>query len=131
MNEPMNEYGLAKKITQYLDYGTSELDSRVQFRLQAARQRALEAYAKPHHSFNLAWDGHNGKSSHHRSHSPFRSWLPLAVLLLGLMFITYWQTTDQMNDLSEIDAHLLAEELPFDAFIDTGFDTWLEGSSEE
>ena len=58
-------------------------------------------------------------------------WLPLVVLLLGLMFITYWQATDQMNDISEIDAHLLAEELPFDAFIDTGFDTWLEGSSEE
>jgi hypothetical protein len=131
MNEPMNEYGLAKKITQHLDYGTANLDSRIQYRLQAARQHALEAYAKPHHSFSLAWGGHGGGSDHHRGHSPFRAWLPLAVLLLGLMFITYWQTTEQMNDISEIDAHLLAEELPFDAFIDTGFDTWLEGSSEE
>jgi len=127
----MNEHDLAKKITQHLDYGTSKLDGRVQFRLQAARQHALEAYAKPHHHFSLAWGGHGGRSGHHRSHSPFRAWLPLAVLLLGLMFITYWQSTDQMNDLSEIDAHLLAEELPFNAFIDTGFDTWLEGSSEE
>jgi hypothetical protein len=125
----MNESDLAKKITQHLDYGTSELDGRVQFRLKAARQHALEAYAKPRHSFSLAWSGHGHGSRH--GHSPFRAWLPLAVLLLGLMFITYWQTTDQTNDLSEIDAHLLAEELPFDAFIDTGFDTWLEGSSEE
>jgi hypothetical protein len=131
MNEPMNEHGLAKKITQHLDYGTANLDSRIQYRLQAARQHALEAYAKPHHGFSLAWGGLGGGSGHHRSHSPFRAWLPLAVLLLGLMFITYWQTTEQMNDISEIDAHLLAEELPFHAFIDTGFDTWLEGSSEE
>lgn len=128
MNEPMNEYGLAKKITQHLDYGTSKLEGRVQFRLQAARQHALEAYAKPHHHFSLAW---GGRSGHHGSHSPYRTWLPLAALLLGLMFITYWQTADQKNDLSEIDAHLLAEELPFHAFIDTGFDTWLKGSSEE
>jgi len=127
----MNEHDLAKKITQHLDYGTANLDSRIQYRLQAARQHALEAYAKPHHNFSLAWDGHSGGSDHHRSHSPFRAWLPLAVLLLGLMFITYWQTTEQMNDISEIDAHLLAEELPFHAFIDSGFDVWLEGSSEK
>ncbi len=131
MNEPINEYGLAKRITQHLDYGTSKLDGHVQFRLQAARQHALEAYAKPHHHFSLAWGGHGGRNGHHRGHSPFRAWLPLAALLLGLMFITYWQSTEQMNDLSEIDAHLLAEELPFHAFIDTGFDTWLKGSSEE
>lgn len=128
MNEPMNEYGLAKKIIQHLDYGTSKLEGRVQFRLQTARQHALEAYAKPHHHFSLAW---GGRSSHHGSHSHYRTWLPLAALLLGLMFISYWHTAEQKNDLSEIDAHLLAEELPFHAFIDTGFDTWLKGSSEE
>ena len=127
----MNESDLAKKITQHLDYGTNELDGRVQFRLQAARQHALEAYAKPHHNFSLAWGVHSGRSGHHRSHSPFRAWVPLAVLLLGLMFVTYWQTTEQMNDISEIDAHLLAQDLPIHAFIDNGFDTWLEGSSQE
>lgn len=125
----MNEQDLAKRIKQHLDYGTGQLDSRLQFRLQAARQHALETYAKPHHHFSLAW-GH-GNHGHHGGHSPFRAWLPLAALLLGLLFVTYWQTTEPMNDISEIDAHLLAEDLPFDALIDTGFDAWLEGSFEE
>lgn len=126
MNEPMNEYGLAKKIVHHLDYGTAHLDSRLQHRLQTARQHALEAYAKPRRSFSLAWAGHG-----HSSHSPFRIWVPLALLLLGLMFATYWQSTQDTNDVSEIDAHLLAQDLPIHAFIDTGFDTWLEGSSQE
>lgn len=127
----MNERDLAKKIVQHLDYGTTNLDSRLQYRLQAARQHALEAYAKPRHSFSLAWGGHGGRGGHGHAHSPFRAWVPLVVLVLGLMFVTYWQTTQQMNDVSEIDAHLLAQDLPIHAFIDNGFDTWLEGSSPE
>jgi hypothetical protein len=51
------------------------------------------------------------------------------VLVLGLMFVTYWQTTQQMNDVSEIDARLLAQDLPLNAFVDDGFDEWLESSS--
>lgn len=126
----MNERDLAKKIVQHLDYGTGNLDDRLQNRLQAARQHVLAAYAKPHHGFSFAW-GHAGKSGHGSGHSPFRAWVPLAVLVLGLMFVAYWQTTQQMNDVSEIDAHLLAQDLPIHAFIDTGFDAWLEGSSQE
>lgn len=131
MNEPMNEYGLAKKIVQHLDYGTANLDRRLQYRLQAARQHALEAYAEPHHSFGLAWGGHGGKGGHSGTHSPFRAWMPLVILVLGLIFVTYWQTTQQTNDVSEIDAHLLAGDLPIHALIDTGFDTWLKGSTQE
>ena len=129
MNEPMNEYGLAKKIVHHLDHGTANLDSRLQYRLQAARQRALAAYVKPSHSFGLAWakPGH----SSHRGHSPFRAWVPLALLVLGLMFVSSWQSPQKMNDVPEIDAYLLAQELPIHAFIDNGFDTWLEGSSPE
>ncbi|MCE5180789.1 MAG: DUF3619 family protein [Betaproteobacteria bacterium] len=130
MNEPMDENSLAKKIVRHLDYGTSDLDSRLQYRLQAARQHALEAYAKPRHSFSLAW-AHAGHGSHGRSHSPFRAWVPLMVLVLGLMFVTYWQTTQQMNDISEIDTHLLAQDLPIHAFVDDGFDAWLESSSQQ
>lgn len=129
MNEPIDENSLAKKIVQHLDYGTTNLDSRLQYRLQAARQHALEAYAKPRHSFVLAWARH-GHGSHH-GHSHFHAWVPLVALVLGLIFVTYWQNTQEMYDASEIDAHLLAQDLPIHAFIDNGFDTWLEGSPQE
>jgi hypothetical protein len=51
--------------------------------------------------------------------------------VFGLLFVTYWQNTQEMNDLSEIDAHLLAQDLPLHALIDNGFDTWLEGSPQQ
>lgn len=125
----MNEHDLAKKIAQYLDDSTANLDSRLQYRLQSARQRALEAYAKPRHSFSLAWSGHSHSS--HRGHSLFRAWAPLVLLVLGLIFVTYWQNTQETHDASEIDAYLLAQDLPIHAFIDSGFDTWLEGSQQQ
>ena len=129
MNEPIDKNSLAKKIVQHLDYGTANLDSHLQQRLQTARQHALDAYAKPRHSFSLAWARH-GHGSHH-GHSHFRAWVPLVALVLGLAFVTYWQNTQEMYDASEIDAHLLAQDLPIHAFIDNGFDTWLEGSPQE
>ncbi|HUW49509.1 MAG TPA: DUF3619 family protein [Sulfuricella sp.] len=125
----MNEHDLAKKIIQHLNHGTVNLDSRLQYRLQAARQHALDAHAKPRHGFSLVWT-HAGNGGHNSTHSPFRVWVPLIVLVFGLMFVTYWQTTQQMNDVSEIDARLLAQDLPIHAFVDNGFDVWLESSSQ-
>ena len=131
MNEPMNEYGLAKKIVRHLDQGTANLDSTLKDRLQMARKHALDLYVQPNHNFSLAWAGHGAKGSHKGTHPSARAWVTLAVLVLGIMFFTYWQATQDLNDVSEIDVHLLAHDLPINAFIDTGFDTWLEGSSPE
>lgn len=132
MNEPMNEYGLAKKIIQHLNQGAADLDSSLKDRLKMARNHALDSYVQPSHNFNLAWaGGHGGNVGRKGIHPSPRAWISLAALVLGFMFITYWQTTDDVNDLSEVDTHLLASDLPVNAFIDTGFDTWLEGSSPE
>lgn len=127
----MNEQDLAKKIVQHLDQGTANLDSQLKNRLQVAREHALDLYVQPNHNFNLAWSWHGNKGGHNDAHSPSRAWISLAVLVLGLMFIVYWQTTQDINDVSDIDVHLLAHDLPINAFIDTGFDTWLEGSSPQ
>lgn len=134
MNEPMNEYGLAKRIVQHLDQGTANLDNTLKDRLKMAREHALNSYAQPSHNFSLAWAGHDAQGSHsnHKGiHPSPRAWVTLAALVLGIMFFTYWQATEDVNDLSEVDTHLLASDLPVNAFIDTGFDTWLEGSSPE
>lgn len=121
------ENELAKRIVRHLDESIAQLDGNLHYRLQAIRERALEAYPKPRHSLSLAWAAHGG--GQHRS--PFLAWLPFAALILGLLFTVTWHATQQANDLSEIDVHLLAEDLPVTAFIDTGFDAWLEGSSPE
>jgi hypothetical protein len=123
----MNEKDLARKITEHLDQGLKRLDSGTLSQLRAARQHALEASTKPHRVLGLAWAG--GKAEGHGGYFRYRVWLPLTALMLGLFFI-FWQNFPQNNDVAEIDVHLLAGDLPIHAYLDDGFDTWLEGSSQ-
>lgn len=130
----MNERDMARKITQTLNHSLTQLDQDALARLQAARKQALAAQAKPRHAFGLAWAGTS--SSHHDGHGTNwhpKFWLTLAVLLAATMFAADWQThnTISMDASDEVDASLLAGDLPFHAYLDEGFDTWLEESSPQ
>jgi hypothetical protein len=50
-------------------------------------------------------------------------------LIVGLVGITYWNNTQRVTDIEEIDAALLTSDLPIDAYLDKGFDAWLKRSS--
>ena len=55
--------------------------------------------------------------------------LPMTALLLGLAGTgaVYWQNlTRQANELAEIDAGLLSDDLPINAYLDNGLDSWLK-----
>jgi hypothetical protein len=56
--------------------------------------------------------------------------LPLALLLLGLLGIGYWQATSPPSEVIEIDAALLTDELPINAYLDSGFEAWLKRSQQ-
>jgi len=40
----------------------------------------------------------------------------------------YWQTTAPLGDFADIDVNLLTDELPINAYLDSGFDSWLKRS---
>lgn len=126
----MNEQDIAKKIAQYLNFGANRLDRPVLLRLQSARQEALEAHARPRRSLNLALAGGGEDDDHHGArHLSPRFWVSLALLLLGLLVAVNWQTMNDSDAQDEMDAILLAEDLPVHAYLDSDFDTWLEQSS--
>ncbi|MES2959936.1 MAG: DUF3619 family protein [Pseudomonadota bacterium] len=56
------------------------------------------------------------------------SLLPLAVLLAGLMLIDSHYTRSQIDAAAEIDAALLADDLPPEAYRDQGFVEYLKTS---
>lgn len=128
----MNESDLARKITQHLDSGLALMQGDTLSRLQAAREKALAAYnPKPQTLFGLAWAGrgHGGKNG---GFQPLqRAWVPLAALVFGLLLVNYWQSYYQAGDQMEIDAFLLAEDLPVNAYLDNGFEAWLEDSVQQ
>lgn len=56
------------------------------------------------------------------------SLLPLAVLLAGLLLIDHHYTRSQIEAAAEVDAALLADDLPPEAYSDPGFVEYLKSS---
>ncbi|MFI4923375.1 MAG: DUF3619 family protein, partial [Burkholderiales bacterium] len=121
----MNEQDLGRKIARYLEQGANRLRQGTLYRLQAARSAALQKYhAEP--AFGLAGEGLAPSRLRHSQLLSLRFLLPLALVLLSLGGIVYWQTAQQSNDVDEIDAHLLTDDLPINAYLDKDFDAWLK-----
>lgn len=128
MNRP--EHELAKKLVQYLDYGVDHLEPGVRERLAAARRSALSRYReKPATVLGLAWAGQAAHwLTEHRAHSA-RLLIAAAMLVLVTAGVIYWQSAGPANGLTDIDLNLLTDELPINAYLDKGFDSWLKRSS--
>jgi hypothetical protein len=128
MNRPEDQ--LAKKVVQYLDYGVDNLEPHVRERLAAARKSALSHYReKPATVHGLAWAGQAAHwVTEHRSHST-RLLIAVTALVLAMAGAVYWQSTGPANGIAEIDLNLLTDELPINAYLDKGFDSWLKRSS--
>ena len=127
MNQP--EHELAKKVVQYLDYGVEHLEPGVRERLAAARRSALSHYReRPATVLGLAWAGPAAVwLTEHRFHST-RLLIATAALVLATAGVVYWQSAGPANGLAEIDLNLLTDELPINAYLDKGFDSWLKRS---
>jgi hypothetical protein len=127
MNQPEQE--LARKIVQVLDHGVKHLEPGARERLVAARNAALAHYReKPETVFGLAWAG--PVLAFFSEPLQARHLAAVAAMMLALAGIAYWQSTRTANgnDFADIDAGLLTDELPINAYIDKGFDSWLKRS---
>jgi len=128
MNQP--EHELARKIVQHLDYGVDQLKPDVRERLLAARKNALSKYREqPVPVTGLAWAGQAAaRLTEHRFYGT-RHLVAISALVLALVGIAYWQSMGTTNAYAEIDSDLLTDELPLNAYLDKGFDSWLKRSS--
>ena len=51
---------------------------------------------------------------------------PLVVLVFGLIGIAQWQDDSRIIDIAEVDAALLSDDVPPDAYADSGFMAFLK-----
>jgi hypothetical protein len=130
MNQPGDEF--ARRIVAYLDYGADHLEPGTRDRLVEARKLALARYQEqPKTLKGLVWAGNAAvRYAEHRFHGA-RYLIAAAALVAAVLGIAYWQSMlpGPANELAEIDAKLLADELPINAYLDKGFDSWLKRSS--
>jgi uncharacterized iron-regulated membrane protein len=57
--------------------------------------------------------------------------LPFAILVAGVGGVYTWQQNQRAAEVEEIDAQLLTDDLPIDAYLDRGFQNWLLKTSAE
>jgi hypothetical protein len=126
----MNEQGVANAITKYLNQSTRQLDRDTLLRLQQARTEALSHHVERKPAFGFAWSGHSGTAVRHGGHPGARLWVPFVILLALLSALGYWHFSDTGSDLGEIDALLLADDLPVSAYLDHRFDAWVRRSEQ-
>ena len=116
---------LGRRIAQHLDAGLGDIDATVLGRLRSAREGAvLRLNTAP--AWSLAAAGPAWGVM--RYLSP-RYLLPLAALLIVVVGTVYWHQALDIDDVADIDAQLLSGDLPIDAYLDKGLDTWLKRTS--
>ncbi len=56
--------------------------------------------------------------------------LPLLVLVAGMVGIYQYEKQQRIEDIAELDAAVLSDELPLSAYLDHGFNAYLSQSEQ-
>lgn len=131
------EIELAYQVRRALDERAAALPEETVRRLTLARQLAVSRQKTaapvevPGYVPRLA-----GILSSNPLHQSFH-WLlrvgivtPLLVLVLGLTGLYYYEEQRRADELAELDAAVLSDELPIDAYLDSGFENYLKEHGE-
>ncbi len=122
----MNESEFAARVVARLDQDLANLPAPTVQKLQAARLSALAACDS------------GGQMSGSRGFAA-RGWfgfglsarllVPAMIVIASVTGLIVWQVSGHPDE--ELDAGLLAGELPIHAYTDPGFETWLKQSNYE
>jgi glucose-6-phosphate isomerase len=127
----MNEEEFSKKLIHLVEEDVNNLRPEVVLRLRQSRERAL-AHAQQHRasSFGLSGNALHRASwfSHHRV-----MWAAILFAVILLLTTGIWQISmkQQTDDVSEIDAALLTDDLPVHAYLDNSLVQWVKNPSQQ
>ncbi len=113
----------------HLNQGAQSLPTGIKDRLYAARMKALSVRKAEKVLVNkTVFAGTAGYfSSGSRGLWDTVGWTaPLIVLVFGLIGIAQWQNDSRITDIAEVDAALLTDDVPPDAYADSGFLAFLK-----
>lgn len=125
-----SEKDTAKEITQLLDESVVSLDTKITSQLAHARSQAIAALAA--HARTASASEGAGVIRLFADYIHHHRLLTSTALLASAVFIAFL-TTQQLTGgdvMDQGDAFLLGSELPPEAYLDKGFDAWLEQSSQ-
>jgi hypothetical protein len=130
-----DRYGL--KVAARLSAGSQELPHDLSERLRVARlqavtRRKVVRVAQTRLASNASVAGNTATMSFGDEGwnlwSRLASALPLVTLVVGLVAINVIQNEDRANEVAEVDAALLTDDLPPAAYTDSGFVQFLKSA---
>ena len=127
----MNERQFGNKIRQVLNQGLRSNvadEARVAERLRSARGQA-RALQRAERAGGLAWAVNVLGTVGGWSGLSLRVVLPSLMLVLALGGVYTWQQKQRAAEVEEVDAALLTDDLPLDAYLDRGFQNYLKKTS--
>jgi hypothetical protein len=136
LNEPLTPFEVdqfGRASAALLSQGSENLPANIKNRLHAARMKALsvrktEKVRAPKAAFAGIAENWSPRSSSGLWDNV--GWIaPVVVLVFGLIGIAQWQDDSRIHDIAEVDAALLTDDVPPDAYADSGFMAFLKNSS--
>lgn len=129
-----DRFGL--KLAARLSSGSTDLPHDISERLRVARQQAVTQRKRTQLAYSTksasAVYGSGGSASMSFDDEGLNLWsqlasfLPLIVLVVGLISISVIQNDLRANELAEVDTALLIDDLPPAAYADAGFAQFLK-----
>lgn len=123
-----------RRVTTTLSAGARDLHPDITERLRVAREQAVSRrhVVVLQNSTSVQMNtGSATLSMHGDWRTRLTSLLPLVALIFGLITISVLVDEQRAHELADVDAELLADELPPDAYIDPGFAKFLQISGRE
>lgn len=125
------------KVAARLSETTEALPHDISERLRAARMQALgrRKAAQTRTASSVVMSGGAGALTFGQEEtgwwSRIASAIPLIALIVGLVAINMIQTDNRANELAEVDAALLTDDLPPAAYTDPGFLQFLKSDRDQ
>ncbi len=126
----MNEDLFAGRVAAHLSAAARGVEGVAAERLHTARMRALDAQRGAGLS-SMVRDRAVGLRMRVRlAFMPGLRTAATVMALLGLFLVgDYWATVSRVAELREVDAALLMDDLPIEAYLDPDFRAWLSRES--
>lgn len=122
----MNEREFTNRIKQDLNYGLGQMAPDITARLKQAREYVLDSLdVETAQQEAFAFGGRAGGHGHIGS----RKWASIMMLIALVAAGIYWTESTQQEE-DDIDAALLSDDLPVNAYTDHDFYSWLNRSSQ-
>lgn len=121
----MNEKEFSEKLRPWLDRSTENIGELQATRLRAARLRALDAHREPRWLAVLP----SGLAARAAAHpTAFRA-LALALPIFVVATVLGTRALQPASDIGELDAQILASDVPLETLLDKDFGEWLKNAS--